>query len=304
MKSFKSIIPLLLFAFAANLALAANPASDIPQRKRQSPETVRVVSANIRMPVAADKKTGNDWDKRKEFLCEVLLAQDADIICFQEFHPSYFDHLKKSFPDYHAFGFADTDEGRKVNTVFYSGKRFEKISEGGAFLSPTPDVYRSKFPESSLVRHFVRLHLKDRLTGRELLVWNTHFDHTKLQASRDKQAGVLADFLKKQLAGIHQIVTGDLNCDASTEAIRTIKSAGFTDTHTALHGPADPGHTYHGFKGHNHVTQTGKIDFIFCNNSLRPISAEIIKDHRVIDGVERYPSDHYFISAELEYAKK
>ncbi|MDF9827150.1 endonuclease/exonuclease/phosphatase family metal-dependent hydrolase [Ereboglobus sp. PH5-10] len=303
MKSTQRILlPILSLALAANFAFAAAPDSDIPQRKRQSPEAVRVVSANIRMPIAVDKKSGNDWDKRKELLRDVLLAQDADIICFQEFHPGYFDELKKSFPDYHAYGFVDTDEGRKVNTVFYSAKRFEKISEGGAFLSPTPDVYRSKVPESSHVRHFVRIHLKDRLTGRELLLWNTHFDH-KSQVARDKQSVVLVDFLKKQPAGIPQIVAGDLNCPAETEAIKTIKAAGFTDSHTAIHGPGEPGYTYHGFKGLDYGRPRGKIDFVFCNDALRPAAAEIIKDSRSIDGVRRYPSDHYFLSAEFEYAK-
>ncbi|MDF9832566.1 endonuclease/exonuclease/phosphatase family metal-dependent hydrolase [Ereboglobus sp. PH5-5] len=307
MKSLQRILlPILSLALAANLAFAAAPGSDIPQRKRQSPDAVRVVSANIRFLVPEDDGTGNEWARRKELARDVLLAQDADIICFQEFRKAHLDFLKNFFPDYGGAGFVDGDDGQMANMIFYSKKRFEKIAHTGAFLSPTPEVYLSTFPNAPrTARHFNRLHLKDRLTGRELMIWNTHFSAGgKRQPARDAQAGVLADFLKKQPAAIPQIVTGDFNCTAKYNAYKSIKSAGFTDTHTALHGPADPGYTYHKFLGHAYGKTSGKIDFIFSNASLRPTVTEIIKDSRVTDGVRRYPSDHYFLSAEFEYAKK
>lgn len=306
MKSRHHILLGLLCAFAANLAFAATPDSDIPQRKRHSPEAVRVVSANIRFIVPEDDGTGNEWVHRKELARDVLRAQDADIICFQEFRKAHHDFLKKYFPDYGEAGFVDGDDGQMANMIFYSKRRFEKIAHNGAFLSPTPEVYLSTFPNAPrTARHFNRLHLKDRLTGRELMIWNTHFSAGgKRQPARDAQAGVLADFLKKQPATIPQIVTGDFNCDAKTQAYKSIKTVGFTDTHTALNGPEDPGDTYHNFLGHSYGKKRGKIDFIFSNKNLRPTVTEIIKDNRAAsDGVRRYPSDHYFLSTEFEYAK-
>ncbi|MDF9827153.1 endonuclease/exonuclease/phosphatase family metal-dependent hydrolase [Ereboglobus sp. PH5-10] len=297
------ILAFFLCALAANLAFAANTSdSDIPQRKRQSPEVVRVLSANIRFPLAADNGTGNEWQLRKELARDVLLAQDADIICFQEFRKQHHEFLKDYFPGHDHAGFVDGPDERKANMVFYSKKRFEKIAIDGVFLSPTPDVYRSKFEESASVRNVTRLHLRDRKTGRELMIWNTHFDH-KYQAGRDKQAAALVEQIKKHPADIPQIITGDFNCPAKTQAIKTIKAGGFIDTYTALHGSADPGYTYHNFKGHNYGKTHGKIDFVFCNDALRPTVTEIIRDNRTVDGVRRYPSDHYFISAEFEYAK-
>ncbi len=297
MKIRNILLPPFLLALAASLAFAAD--ADIPQRKRKSPEAIRIVSANIRFPLDADNGSGNEWDKRKELARDVLLAQDADIICFQEFRHAHHAFLKDYFRDYDAAGFVDADDGRKPNTIFFSKKRFEKISEDGAFLSATPQAYRSKFSESASVRHFFRVRLKDRMTGRELIIWNTHLDH-KHQPGRDKQAATLVDFIKKQPAGIPQLITGDFNCHTLTPAIKTIKDAAFTDTYTAVHSvPDDPGYTYHNFLGAKYPRPGNrKIDFIFCNNGLRPTAAEIIRDSR--DG--RYPSDHYFVSAELEYA--
>ncbi|MDF9827148.1 endonuclease/exonuclease/phosphatase family metal-dependent hydrolase [Ereboglobus sp. PH5-10] len=303
MKSTQRIfLPILSLALAANLAFAVAPDSDIPQRKRQSPTAVRVVSANIRFPAAADAETGNDWDRRKKFARDVLLAQDADVICFQEFRKDHLQYLKKYFRDYEVFGLVDTDEGEKSNTIFFSKKRFEKVSHAGAFLSPTPGVYRSHFEESVSVRHVAGLHLKDRLTGEQILVWNTHLDH-KSQVARDKQAGVLMTLIKQAPPNIPQVITGDFNCAARTKAIKTILASGFVDSYAVLHGPADPGNTFHSFRGADYGNRTGKIDFVFSNAPLRPVATEIIKDSHIVKGVRRYPSDHYFISAEFEYVK-
>ena len=41
-----------------------------------------------------------------------------------------------------------------------------------------------------------------------------------------------------------------------------------------------------------------KIDHVLYNKLLKPVAAEIIRDNRG----GRYPSDHYFVSAEFVYA--
>ncbi|AWI09875.1 endonuclease/exonuclease/phosphatase family protein [Ereboglobus luteus] len=224
MKKFprQRILAFFLCALAANFAFAAAPDSDIPQRKRLSPEAIRIVSANIRFLVPEDDGTGNEWDRRKELARDVLRAQDADIICFQEFRKAHHDYLKTYFPDHGDVGFVDGDDGQMANMIFYSKKRFEKNAHHGAFLSPTPEVYLSTFPNAPrTARHFNRLHLRDRLTGRELMIWNTHFSAGgKRQPARDAQAGVLADFLKKQPSTIPQIVTGDFNSSAKIQRLQ------------------------------------------------------------------------------------
>ena len=77
-----------------------------------------------------------------------------------------------------------------------------------------------------------------------------------------------------------------------------IKSAGWTDTYTAVHGEAEPGYTVHLFKGDQYEKkETGKkIDFIFSRGAVKSMGSEIVKDH--IDGI--YPSDHYFVAAEID----
>ncbi|MDR2676008.1 MAG: endonuclease/exonuclease/phosphatase family protein [Opitutaceae bacterium] len=287
------ILLFVLSALAAQLCMAA---PEFARQRHLSPDGIRVVSANIRFPVR--EVPGEEWEKRKELARDVLLAQDADLICFQEFRSEHLAFLKTYFPDHEASGYVDGPDNRKSNTIFFSKKRFQKIEEGGFWLSDKPDSYRSKFPESGSVRHVATLTLKDTRTGKKLLVWNTHLDHAH-QPGRDRQAAVLASFIKKIPDAPPLILTGDFNCGVGTEAIRHIKESGMTDSYESVHGPKEPGYTYHGFLGEKYGKQRAKIDFVFCNKLLKPAAAAVIRDSR--DG--HYPSDHYFVSAELSYSE-
>ncbi len=294
MKLYKLPPSALLLVAALAAASACLSAQEIPRRQRVAEKHLRVVTANIRF---TDKETpGEEWEKRRQLARDVLLAQDADIICFQEFRQAHLDFLQTCLPDFEATGMVDGPANRKANTIFFSKKRFQKTGAGGCWLSPEPDKYRSKFPESGSVRHVAFVKLRDLAADRELIVYNTHLDHAK-QPGRDRQAGVLAEFITKAPAALPKILTGDFNCPATTGAIKTIKAAGMIDTYTAVHGEKDPGFTYHGFKGATLNKPWGKIDFVFCNHALKPVTAEIIRDSRA----GHWPSDHYFVTAELEY---
>jgi endonuclease/exonuclease/phosphatase family metal-dependent hydrolase len=46
------------------------------------------------------------------------------------------------------------------------------------------------------------------------------------------------------------------------------------------------------------LAHAGKIDWIFCRGDVTPVSSKIIRDQK--DGI--YPSDHYFLVADLKIA--
>jgi len=62
-----------------------------------------------------------------------------------------------------------------------------------------------------------------------------------------------------------------------------------------MHGNADPCDTFHQFQGPAFPHHSGKIDWIFTRGAVRTLGAAIISD--AVGG--RYPSDHYFISADI-----
>ncbi|MDF9826977.1 endonuclease/exonuclease/phosphatase family metal-dependent hydrolase [Ereboglobus sp. PH5-10] len=306
-----SLAKTALIAVLAMLALSL-PAqtNDIPARKRQNADAVRVVTANIRHTYfLADKKTGNDWDSRKELCRDVILAQDADIICLQENHIGQVSYLRDHLPntEFHNF-FEMKDAARSTKKdlyvpILYSTKRFEKLDGGGFWLSDTPETAFSKYEDAYMARSANWLVLKDKNTGKKLCVLNTHLEH-KFSTARVKQIAVLLKFAGALPKDLPVVITGDFNADADSPSLQLARKEGWLDSHTAIHGPADPGGTAHRFLGAEFLsTPQGKtrkkIDFILHNKLLAPIDAEIIKDARK----GKYPSDHYFVSAEFEHIR-
>ncbi|OAM89791.1 endonuclease/exonuclease/phosphatase family protein [Termitidicoccus mucosus] len=296
----------LMMALPVALAQASQSEDGVPARARKAADSVRVVTANIRQMLDADIKTGNSWEQRKELCRDVLIAQEADIFCFQESRLAQMLYFEQAMPGFAHFGIGnprkDDAPPEPINAIMYSTKRFEKVDSGGFWLSATPDTPTTHF-EGSSNRLANWLRLKDRKSGREIIVWNTHLHHVG-DAVREKQIAVLLARTGKISAGIPQILTADFNTSAERAVIKSIKAAGWTDSYAFMHGPEDPGLTAHRFLGAElGATPEGqkrrKIDFVFCNGQFRPIDAEVIRDSRA----GRYPSDHYFVSAELEYAK-
>ena len=93
-----------------------------------------------------------------------------------------------------------------------------------------------------------------------------------------------------------QILTGDMNASAANRAIEILKEGGWDDAYARVHGPKDPGFTYHAFLGPKRAEKLGKkrdakIDWIFARGNLATTAAELIRHGH--NG--RYPSDHYFV---------
>ena len=146
----------------------------------------------------------------------------------------------------------------------------------------------------SAVRLAAWVRLKDIQTGAEMRVVNTHLDHVS-QPAREAQARLLGEDAAAYPYAFPQLLAGDMNGDSRNPAIGAFRQAGWVDTHAQIHGPRDPGFTYHGFSGPHHSDELGKIDWIFARGAVRVTAAEIVTAHR--DG--RYPSDHYFLSVDV-----
>ncbi len=86
-----------------------------------------------------------------------------------------------------------------------------------------------------------------------------------------------------------------MNADRVNRAIQKFVEGGWTDTYETIHGAEDPGPTGHRFLGSERAKEKGKIDWIFWRGQVEITAADIINDNE--NG--RYPSDHYFISAEI-----
>jgi len=274
-------------------ALAA-PAGAAPSTS----ETLKVLTCNIRVDVPADTKAGNGWAARKDLCVEVMRAQHADLIGLQECQDAHLKYLKSSFPEFDSFALPAPDRHTNpLNAILFSRARFELQSGGGFWLSETPQVAGSKSWDSARSRFVNWVQLRERKSGKEFRHWNTHLDHIG-QVAREKGAELIVRASATLPRTLPQLLTGDLNAQATNPAIKRVAGAGWTDTYSAIHGPADPGFTAHGFDGPAHAKKLngkhgGRIDWIWCRGPVKPLAAKIIRDGR--NG--RYPSDHYFLSA-------
>lgn len=265
---------------------------------------LKVLTCNIRTCDARDGDNG--WEFRRQLCTDVIRRQNADIIGFQEMRWPQFCDLREALPEYdHRVMVDSTTTKNPPNTIFYRRGRFEVLSSGGYWLSQTPHVAGSRSWDSAHVRYANWLRAEDRESGMHFRLVNTHLDN-KSQPAREGQARILCEDAAAYPDDFPQMLMGDFNCDVTNRAIEILESGGWQDSYAEVHGNTDPGFTFHQFKGVafnqqariDQGTGVGKIDWIYYRGNLAATAAEVVRD---CDG-ERYPSDHYFVSATLESA--
>jgi endonuclease/exonuclease/phosphatase family metal-dependent hydrolase len=287
---------------AASLPLLTRPAlaAEAPAASRSTKH--KIVTANIRVALPEDEATGNGWSTRRDLCIDVLRAQQADIICLQEVLRVQMEDLERAFPKFGSFGFHGPEmdarmegyHGIAKNPILYSRDRYDFISAGGFWLSETPHLPGSLSWDSARARHVNWLRLRDRGSGRQFRVLSTHLDHVS-QRAREEQIKMILEEAALYAPEFPQIFAGDFNAVESNPVLKLVLDAGWTNTQTAAPGPRDEGGTTHGFLGPKAVRKKGPIDFIVTRGPISTLSWKIIRDGR--DG--RYPSDHYFVAAEL-----
>lgn len=256
--------------------------------------TVSVMSFNIRFDNPAD---GSDaWPHRKDWVAEII-REHADIVGMQEVKKNQFDELKERLPNYEFYG-VGRDDGKEAGEyvpLAWKTDRFEATEKGVFWLSETPDVPSNGW-DADLNRVSTWARLKDKQTGRQFLVLNTHFDHRGEQARRES-AKLIREWVSKHAKGDPAIVTGDFNTMPSSVPYTNLTAdAGNTTLHDSrlfAKKPEGPESTWNGFK---EVVPGRRIDFIF---STAPVE---VQGYRTLDETRegRFPSDHLPIVATLK----
>jgi endonuclease/exonuclease/phosphatase family metal-dependent hydrolase len=260
-----------------------------------------VVTYNIRY---ANPKDGeNVWQNRREAMVAYLRRSVADLIGLQEVEPAQRAYLAEHLTDYAWYGVgrnAVHDEGEGT-PIFYRRDRFDVVERGTFWLSPTPDVAGSRGWDAALPRVASWLTLRDRRTGREFLMVNTHFDHMGPEArlqSANLMTRRIDELARTGNARRPVIFTGDFNCRPDSAPYAAIvKPADVTlalmdaqHVSRAAHTGGDS--TSNAFKA---ISPGAKIDHIFVRD-VPAVLSHRIEDPRV-DG--RFVSDHQPVVAEV-----
>lgn len=273
------------------LALFTNSA----QAERETEVTVRAMTFNIRFNNPNDGV--NAWPNRRDWVAEIIRDNDPDVIGLQEVLPEQLSDLKERLPGYttYSVGRQDGRDAGEAVPILFKTDRFELVEKATFWLSVEPETVGSVGWDAALPRVCSWVRLKHKASGKELLAFNTHFDHRGPNA-RVESAKLLVKRIG-EIAGDHPaLLTGDFNCLPAQPpyGVLTAQSSGLLqDARQACHvDPVGPDSTWNGFLM---IIPGRRIDFIFVTPQLDVTSHRTLTDSR--DG--RFPSDHLPVLAEL-----
>ncbi|MFM7006483.1 MAG: endonuclease/exonuclease/phosphatase family protein [Flavobacteriales bacterium] len=254
-----------------------------------------IATYNIRYDGHTD--LANDWVERKVPIAQFVFNNQIDIIGFQEVLHNQLLDLQTLLPHYKYVG-VGRDDGKtqgEYSPIFYDATKFEALSSGTFWLSPTPQI-PSKGWDAALNRICTFVLLKE-INGSELTwVFNTHFDHIGSEARLHSSELILdqiSEFLQAQDAPV--LLIGDFNMEDTDEGIELIRTR-FKDfscvkipdqkrrkkNHEICFLP-----TFNGFTAT--IFDDKRIDYIFGSDSIIPFECKV---DTATFGLS-YPSDHF-----------
>lgn len=275
----------------------------------QMPEPIKVMSFNIRYDDGEPSGGANVWvstagEHRRGRALAVVSEYRPDILGVQEALHNQIIDLQHALPGY-GFAGVGRDDGKmrgEYSAVFFRSDRFTKNSEGTFWLSETPEVPGSKYPETCCARIASWVVLEDTQTAGNprYLVLNTHWEHNLTgQPAREYSAGMIRGRIASLSGGRPLIVMGDLNADEENVAVTSLLGSRdateppLMDSYRAVFPTRDPNErTFHAFDG---GIDGSRIDYILFSDGFTAEDAAII--HTDFDG--RFPSDHYPVTAVL-----
>ncbi len=253
-----------------------------------------IMTFNIRYDNPYDG--ANCWNRRRDFVFDMLQQKNADILCLQEVLPHVKNDLEQNLPMYNFCGCGrSADLQGEYNPIGYQRERFDLLFTQTFWLGSDPRTPGSMNPYSvDLPRICTQVILRDKADGTVFAVYNTHLDHVSEKSRIWGMAVIFAEMQKyKQYPSF---ITGDFNATPDSKELAYFESynplsfQNFSDT-SAL--PVTD--TYHDFV---HPEYNVKIDYIFATEQIHKLDFTTIRDTRG----ELELSDHYPCISDFEIA--
>lgn len=262
-------------------------------------QSTRIMSYNIRYKNSTDSING--WDHRKNNVAALIRYHQADIVGVQEAQPDQMADLEKLLPEFGWYGVPRVSgKSGEYTAILFKKERYQVLSSGTFWYSETPDVKESKSWDAFYPRTASWCKFKDKKSGNQFLVFNTHLDHRGVIA-REKSAEVLLRQIQAKAAGLPVVVTGDFNTTpGSAPYLRLTETKTLFDSfdlsETPHYGPVN---TSSGFTVRTEPLRA-RIDYIFVNNKVK------VRQHATLTDQQegRYYSDHLPVIAILDWVKK
>ena len=256
--------------------------------------TLCVMTYNLRYASATPP---NAWPQRRPLMRELITNVAPDIMGTQEgLHAQLLD-LAADLPDYSWVG-VGRDDGKikgEFMAVFYRKARLETLATNYFWLSDTPEIPGSTTWGNECRRMVTWLKFRDRITGGEFLLFNTHFDH-QVQLAREKSAALVRQRVAALETKLPVVLIGDFNADAGAN-----KAYDILTTDHFFADVWDDAHVRHNehiasFNDFKPGLPTGpRIDWIFTHGAGTVDRVETVTFNRA----GQFPSDHFPVVAWL-----
>ena len=271
------------------------PFESFSLEKNSELNTLKVMSFNIRLGVAKDGP--NRWELRKDLVVNVIKKFGPDLLGLQEVFPMQAKYLKENLPEYEYYGrsrLVDPQEGEACS-VMYRKDRFKETKKSTFWVSETPNEPGSKSWDSSLPRIVNLVNLKDKKIGGEKLIFmNTHFDH-RGKVAREEAAKIIKNRVGDIEKSMRVVITGDFNSGEGSKPYQSLVGGDLLDTFRRAH-PIRTERESTLTAWHGRIIGN-RIDWVLCSPHFQVLSAQINRTHEK----GRYPSDHYPVTATLNY---
>lgn len=179
-------------------------------------EPMKITTYNLRF---ANERDVHPWSERRPLMIDLIAGSAPTILGTQEGLRFQLDQIEAGLPPWYAW----VGEGRSLGeqneycAVFYDQRRLEVLDVTQRWFSTTPEVPGS-CSWGSCPRIMTAVSFRERSTGDELLVINTHLDHMSVYARRFS-ADYLATYVQANAKGRPTIVMGDFNTAARVSAV-------------------------------------------------------------------------------------
>lgn len=271
-----------------------------PAETAQPASSLQIEWATFNMRYDNPGDSLNNWQYRKDTVCQYILDKKMDIIGMQEVLHNQLEDLKAGLPNYAAIGVGRDDgkEKGEYSPLFYRADKYEVLESNTFWLSQYPDSVGFIGWDGACTRIATWAKFKDKATGKIFMGVNTHFDHVGTEARRES-ALLIIKKIKEIVGDQPAVVTGDFNVNDQSEAYKTITTNEFVlkDAYKMTDQKIGPNYTFHDF-GRYTMDKREKIDFIFVTPQIKVLNTEIAQNPETKTG---YLSDHNPHMALLEF---
>lgn len=293
----------LLIAFKSISVFFAFHSTTIFNYKKD-PKSIRIVSWNVARFVEL-KKNGNTGSGTRKKMFDLIRQQDADVLCFQEFHTStdstYYDNItaiqkELNYP-YYFFSFDNDGDKHYYSSVIFS--RFPIIDSG-----------KIRYPRPTLPDVLMQIDLK--LGGDTIRVFTTHLqslqfrnkDYERLDQIKNARDSLLLNtrnILSKLKKGFsYRSIQADIAHEIIKDSPHPVIFCGDLNdvpnsyTYFTLRGKMQDAFLKKGFgigRTFSSLSPTLRIDDIFADRKFK-----IIQFNRIVKNL----SDHYMLVCDLQ----